>query len=209
MVVCRRVLTYSPGKTYLCGRAIRELQSLIHARTLYAFLAYKSREDVSALSIFHSLVFQLASGYDDLELMLCQSVQQSFKDSFDATADVLKTLICHAGPTYVVIDGLDEIKETDRQRVLQKLLDISGACDDLRLLFSSRAESDIRTLLEGQWSIRVDKCNTESIASFVNQSTEHWLSGHDFLPEVAADLRTLLEPVAFKAKGTLHVCARA
>lgn len=184
------------------------MQTLSGTRILYAFLAYKSREEVSALSIFHSLVFQLASGDDDLQPTLCQSVQQSFKDSFDATAKVLQTLIYHAGSTYIVLDGLDEIKESERHRLLEKLLEIMGDCDDLRVLFSSRAESDIQKLLEGQRSIRVDKCNTDSIAAFVDHRTEQWLALHNFLPGVAADLRALLKPVASKAQGTIKLYAR-
>lgn len=133
--------------------------------------------------------------------MLCQSGGEDLKSSVDAAANLLKTLLVCAGPTYIVIDGIDEIDEIERCRLLKQLLEVSKTCQEVKILMSSRAEADIADLLKDQVSIRVDSRNAGSIQTFVNQRIEEWFSKCSFLPEARAEIQGLLAPLASNAKG--------
>ena len=133
--------------------------------------------------------------------MLRQSGGEDLKSSADAATNLLKTLLVCAGPTYIVIDGMDEIDETERCRLLKRLLDVSKTCQEVKILISSRGEADIADLLKDQVSIRVDSRNAGSIQTFVNQRTEEWFSKCNFLPEAQAEIQGLLAPLASNAKG--------
>lgn len=170
-------------------------------RTIYAFLSYRFRSSSSALSILHSLIFQLASGYDDLEDVLCQAGGEILKSSVDAAANLLRTLLACAGPTYILIDGIDEIDEMERCRFLKQVLEVVKVCQEVKVLISSRAEADIADLLKDQASIRVDSRNAGSIQKFVNHRTAQWFDRCNFLPEARAEIQGLLAPLASNAKG--------
>jgi hypothetical protein len=136
-----------------------------------------------------------------LQDVLCQSGSENLKSSVDAAANLLRTLLVCAGPTYIVIDGMDEIDEIERCRLLKQLLELSKTCKDVKILLSSRAEADITDLLKNQVSIRVDSRNAGSIQTFVKQRTEKWFSECNFLPEAQAEIQGLLAPLASNAKG--------
>jgi hypothetical protein len=194
-------LTIRSGKTFLSSTVVHKAKEIEQTRTIYAFLSYRFRSSSSALSILHSLIFQLASDYDDLEDVLCQSGRENLKSSVDAAANLLRTLLVCAGPTYILIDGVDEIDEIERCRLLRQLLDVSKACQAVKILVSSRIEADIADFLKDQVSIRVDSRNGGSIQTFVNQRTEEWFSKCNFLPEAQAEIQGLLAPLASNAKG--------
>jgi hypothetical protein len=60
--------------------------------------------------------------------VLCELGGENLKCSFDAAASLLETLLVCAGPTYIVVDGMDEIDEIERCRLLKQLLDVPGTC---------------------------------------------------------------------------------
>ncbi|KAK5057894.1 hypothetical protein LTR84_011895 [Exophiala bonariae] len=189
------------GKTFLSSIIVHRAIEVEQTRTIYAFLSYRFRDTSSAVSILHSLLFQLASGHDDLEDILCQASTEVQKRSVDATANLLRTLLGCAGPTYILIDGMDEIEETERSRFLKQVLEVSRACQEVKILISSRAEADIADLLKDQVSIRVDSRNAGSIHTFVKRRTEEWFDKCEFLPEARDEIQGLLAPLASKAKG--------
>ena len=147
------------------------------------------------------MIFQLVSDNDDLQDVLCQSGGENLKSSVDAAANLLKTLLVCAGPTYIVIDGLDEIDETERCRLLKQLLEMPKTCYEVKIFMSSRAEADIADLLKNQVSISVDSRNAGSIQTFVNRRIEDWFGKCNFLPEAQAEIQSLLAPLASNAKG--------
>lgn len=104
--------------------------------------------------------------------MICQAGDENLKSSFDAAANLFESLLVGAGPTYIVIDGLDEIDEIERCRLLKRLLEMPETCHEVKILMSSRAEADMADLLKDQVSIRVDSRNAESIQTFVNRRIE-------------------------------------
>ena len=155
---------------------------------IYAFLNYIFRSGSIALSIIHPLIVRLTSGCDDLQDVLCQSVGEALKSSTGVASNLLTTLLARAGPTYIVIDGMDETDEIERCRLLNKLLEMSTTWQEVKIFGSGRAEADATDLLNDQTSIRVDGRNAGSIQTFANQCSEKGFRICNFCPEAEAEI---------------------
>lgn len=191
------------GKTFLSSTVIEKTKSL--GRTIFAFLSYTLSSSTSALSITHSLIFQLTSNDDNLQAVLCQLGRENLKSNINAATSFLTTLIDCAGPVYIIIDGLDEIDEIERSKLMRQLLDLSKNCLEIKILVSGRPEADITaTLHDKAVTIRVDKRNAGSIQAFVNWHTHKWFLDRAFLPEAQAEIERLLAPLASNSKGILY-----
>jgi hypothetical protein len=119
---------------------------------------------ISPLLILHSFIFQLTSGGETLQTLLCESAPENLKRDLSSTISVLKTILDYVGNPYIVVDGLDEIHELDRYRLLQELLVISNACNKVQILISCRPEVDLKSILQSKAAtIRVDQWNSGSI----------------------------------------------
>ncbi|KAK5235331.1 hypothetical protein LTR47_003516 [Exophiala xenobiotica] len=188
------------GKTLLSTAVITESQKTGIGKVVYTFLSYKDSSSPSALSIFHSLIFQLTADDEYLQEIVCQSSKEALKSSIDIATELLKTLI-HAAPVYIVIDGLDEIKELDRRQLLKQILELSEACAEVRILISSRNEVDIKQLLKDHTTIRVDLQNAGSIQKYVNQWVQKWFSERKFDSDERVEVEGLLAPLAAHARG--------
>ncbi|RYC87009.1 hypothetical protein BFJ63_vAg10141 [Fusarium oxysporum f. sp. narcissi] len=189
------------GKTLLASSVIKHTQSLDGTHTVFAFLTYLDSR-ISALSILHSLIFQLASTSLSLKTMLRQSDLQHLGNDFKVAATLFRTLIQSAGVVRVIIDGLDEIEPTQRSRLIKELVRLSGECEECHILLTSRAESDISGDLDGKTiDIQVDKNNAGSIQVFINQTMGEWFKERDFVPDVQDQLQGWAAPLAFRAKG--------
>lgn len=184
---------------------IKHTQSLDGTHTVFAFLTYLDSH-ISALSILHSLIFQLASTSLSLKTMLCQSDLQHLGNDFNIAAALFQTLIQSAGVVRVIIDGLDETELTQRSRLIRELVRLGGECEDCHILLTSRAESDISCDLDGKTiDIQVDENNAGSIQVFINKTMGEWFKERDFVPDVQDQLRGWAAPLAFRAKGLFSV----
>ncbi|KAH6876383.1 hypothetical protein B0T10DRAFT_198406 [Thelonectria olida] len=189
------------GKTLLASTVIRHTQSLDRTCTLFAFLTYKD-SNTTALSVLHSLIFQLASDSLNLKTALCQSSKQNLRSSLEVAGGLLESLLKCAGVVHVVIDGIDEIGQFERSKLLKELLRLGDACDECRIIISSRAEADISAILKGRTTdIQVDQRNSGSIQAFVNRRMEEWFNKNCFIPETRNELRGFFAPLASRAKG--------
>jgi hypothetical protein len=120
-----------------------------------------------------------------------------------SAVELLTTLLNTAGPVFIIIDGLDEIDETERTNLLYCLVKLSKSCDEVKILVCSRMEDDIRAVLdEKAIDIRVDSQNAGSIQAFINRRVQQWFLSRSFLPEACAEIQGLLAPLSSKAKGT-------
>lgn len=188
------------GKTFLAGTVIRKAKT--NRRVIFAFLSHQFSSTTSALSILHSLIFQLANDDDDLQAALCQSSRADLKNSIIVAVNLLATLLNSAGPVHIIIDGVDEIDETERGRLVRQLLDLSKSCKETKVLISCRPEADIKkTLASASTSVRVDNRNAGSIQAFLNSKSHTWFLDRDFLPNERAEIEGLLAPIAANAEG--------
>ncbi len=166
------------------------------------FLSHVHAANTSAVSIFHSLIFQLARGTEDLQATLCQSSRENLKSNLQSAVSLLKSLLDCAGVTFLIVDGVDEIEETQRRLLLEKLRDLSADCATARILICSREEDDIERILSpSSRKIRVDQQNSGSIQAFVSRQSSDWIAKNDFLPRERCEIEALLAPVASKAAG--------
>ncbi|KAL6796983.1 hypothetical protein J3E68DRAFT_450030 [Trichoderma sp. SZMC 28012] len=187
------------GKTHLAAMAI---DFAISTRSIFAFLSHANSSNTTALSIVHSLIFQLTSDDESLQAILCGSNRENFKNSLDVAISFLQTLLNSTGLVSIIIDGVDEIDLSEREKLLKKLCEISTACKKTLILISSRAEHDISTIMRPISStISVDTHNATSIQVFVDDWAQSWFSAHDFLQEDKSEIEYLLAPLSTKARG--------
>jgi len=206
------VLT-SAGKTFLACWVTSAAKKV--GRTIYAFPSHRDKDaegsgtqtlhaDTAAISIMHSLLFQLASHDANIQAMLTDSDRSDLQTNSKVAKELLADVLKYAGDTFVVIDGLDEVDEFQRVQFLTSLMEILDASADpkLKICISSRAEDDIARILEPRAvTIRIDKENTSAIFTYVNSRYEQWMGNSDFLDEGASEIKSLLQPVCAKAKG--------
>lgn len=137
--------------------------------------------------------------------VLCQSSRENLKSNLRTAAALLSTLLNCAGSAYIIIDGVDEIDVVERSRLLKQILELSKGCTDTKILISSRPESDISRILDGEaTTIRVDNRNSGSIQTFVTQYTQEWFQRRDFSPEAEEEIKGLLAQLAWKSKGIAY-----
>jgi len=131
---------------------------------------------------------------------------KEFKHDLKTVMKLLITLLCTAGPVFIVIDGFDEIDEIERARLLYCLLELSSSCDETKILVSSRIEDDIRAVLRDKAvEIRIDSRNAGSIQAFVSRRVHAWFLSRDFLSEARTEIMGLLAPLSSKSNGTYPV----
>ena len=192
------------GKTFLAGTVIDKCQSLGN-RPIFVFLSHVHAASTSAVSIFHSLIFQLAQSTEDLQATLCQSSPENLKSNLHSAVSLFKSLLDCAGVTFLVVDGVDEIEKRQRELFLAELFKLSAECDTARILICSRLEDDIERILGTSRKIRVDQRNSGSIQAFVSRQSSTWIAKNDFLPHERSEIEALLAPIASKADGASFV----
>ncbi|KAF5659325.1 NACHT domain-containing protein [Fusarium denticulatum] len=188
------------GKTYLSAAAIDHTRE--HHQTLFAFISHGMKSSQSALSILHSLVFQAAEDDQSFQAHLLDSKERELQGNTSFVLELLKTFLTTAGRTHIIIDGLDEMDEYERQILLKRFDELSKDCSDLRLMISSRAEDDIATTLKDKaTAIRVDHRNSGSIQTYIDQRWERWLANQGFATAVRRELFQSVAPILAKANG--------
>lgn len=157
---------------------------------------------MTALSIIHSLIFQLAEGNDGRVDVVCESMSVELKNNLIAAKDLLRSLILHAGSVCLVIDGVDEISQSERGRMVTELLVLLKSCAGLRVILSSRPEADLIRALEGTTvAMQVHDHNEENIERYVEESTQRMFKDRRILRRDQNEIKQLLAPVARRAKG--------
>ncbi|RHZ68337.1 hypothetical protein CDV55_105500 [Aspergillus turcosus] len=188
------------GKTFLAGGMVDKAYTIGH--TAFAFLSHAFSSSTSALSVLLSLLFQLASQHEDLQDVLCHSINDRIKSNVTVAVDALKAVLDCAGHVFLIVDGLDEIDVIERGVLLEKLLHLSHECRETRILISSRREDDIRDILKGSSEmIRVNGRNEESIQAFVDYQLKQIFQSRRFPPQIQDEIKRSLAPLASKAKG--------
>ncbi|CZR41601.1 uncharacterized protein FPRO_11190 [Fusarium proliferatum ET1] len=194
------------GKTFLASTAVDRTKDLGHS--LFALLSY--RNDLkSPIPIYHSLIFQLASQDRDLRTVLCSTIMDTTKDlkrdlkgNSKFALNTFSKLLQAAGPTYITIDGLDEIDDFTQQAFLHLLLDELKSLPHVKLLVSSRRVERIERILKPVAAILpIDQKNSGCIKAYVSRRSGEWLNNSYFDSDARSEIRELLNPLALKADG--------
>lgn len=150
----------------------------------------------------HSLIFQLAERDEERLEVVCESMGEELKSDLSAVTDLLKSLILHAGLVCLVVDGVDEIRKSERGRMVTALLGLVKSCDDLRVIFSSRPEADLARTLDGTAvAIQVHEHNEQNIEWYVKESAQKMFKDRGILRRDHDEIKKLLAPIARRAKG--------
>jgi hypothetical protein len=125
--------------------------------------------------------------------------------SLEFTAELFANLVKGAGHIFIVIDGIDEMAQPEGQSLLNALTGQLKPCQDLKLLVSSRAESDIAIALgKDVPSARVDHKNISDIEAYIEKKTDDWLPELRFYgadDSMCSQAKLLLKSISSKAKG--------
>lgn len=183
---------------------IDKIRAFNHYNSLFAFLTYKD-PDISLVKIYHSFIFQLLLENPHLQPVLSAEYRGNQRRILSDTGHVrglLLDLLQAVDVTYIVLDGLDEINQIERQFVLKELLEINRDSANTKLLLSSRIEPDIVRLLPmNVENERVDDKNIDDIQGYVQIRTEEWLTSSPFDIETSGEIRKLLIPLPTKSGG--------
>lgn len=171
------------------------------------------------MKVFQSLIFQLLLENKALRAVIHEAYLSHYRQ-LTGDRDFVKTLfydlLQDSGPTYIVIDGLDEVDEIEGRFLLKSLLNTLKICDNVKLLISCRSERSIaRELDRAATSLRVHQLNQDDIATYIRQEADDLLARfQDWGAEedTFVAVRTALDTVVDKAKGRgrreLSICSR-
>jgi hypothetical protein len=169
--------------------------------SLFAFLTYACSK-TTALSILHSLIFQLAANDADLQTIVCHSSGEKFRSSVEEATSVFRALLYGSKQVYITIDGLDEVEPVARCRILKILLQMASEIGTLGLLVSCRPEADLTDLLkDNSATIRVNDLNFGGIEAYITQRKLVLYNEREFIPEAQNEMDALLAPLATKSEG--------
>lgn len=203
--ICPHSLICLLGKTHLSSLIVDKIKKT-PSKCLFAFLSYKHQQTLSAISLLHSLIIQLVTEDETLQAVLCKSFHSNrgeLKGNTKTAKDLLSELLLCAGPTYLIVDGLDEVEEGERQIILDALLKVLNRCSQMKLCISSRPEHDIsRALKMSAEVIRVNHNNSGCIQAYVTKRTNEWLDQQEGLEDNArSEIQGILAPLSAKANG--------
>ncbi|KAI0152566.1 hypothetical protein F4776DRAFT_659492 [Hypoxylon sp. NC0597] len=190
------------GKTFLVGNLIKRMQDS-GQRVLFALLSHDNQAAGDTVKVFHSLLFQLLESDPTLRPILHDSFQSDYrklKNDTDFVLDLLCRILNGLSPSFIILDGLDELDEPSWKHLLSRILEISKRCPETKLLISSREERDISLQLNSKAvPLRVDHKNSQDIDSFIQLECEDLLLE---MKSYGAD-----EPTCLKVKEKLHTIA--
>jgi nucleoside-triphosphatase THEP1 len=188
------------GKTYLAAAAINHAKK--NYQTIFIFASHTNQKTLTALSVIQSLIFQAVVDKKDLQTVLVESSERDLNSNTSYASDLLKSLLVSAGPTYIVIDGLDEMEESEQQILLQKLETVVKDCNELKILICSRVEDNItQSLAKKARFIRVDRRNLGSIQGYINTRSQEWMDNCNFDVGTKSEVIRLLSSLSACAKG--------
>ncbi|GKZ31234.1 hypothetical protein AbraIFM66950_011525 [Aspergillus brasiliensis] len=188
------------GKTYLCAAAVGRARE--RHRVLFALVSHAAKKTTTALGVLQSMIFQAAEEDHDLQAILLEAKERELRGNTLYVTELLKAYLKTASQMYIMIDGLDEMDEHERQVLLERLEEIAKECRDLRILISCRPEGDIsRKLEKNAFAIKVNDRNAGSIQHYVDHRAHDWISSLGCSPSMETELRGLLSPLAAKAAG--------
>ena len=172
---------------------------------LFAFLSFQQRETTTVVSVIHSLIFQLLYKNQHLRPALIKAYENDYTDLqsyVEYNQQLLTDLLQCVEAPYIVIDGLDEIAEKERQFLLKGLLQVSNQCPELKVLISSREEKDISTSLHLKaLSLQIRQKNAEDIQKYFDYRVKEWLDSLDIDDDTYLSLENLVQSIPGKAEG--------
>jgi len=177
---------------------------------LFAFISHETQSVGLTLNVLQSLLFQALEEVPSLRLLLPDPSDPDHKKlarEQGFVKELLCTILKSIGPTFMVLDGLDEIEEDALKDLLPVILDMEKNCPETKVLFSSREARHIALVLEKHattTTLRVDKNNTGDIQAFVQTESSDLLLEMESCgagEQERSRIQGALESIATKSEG--------
>ena len=200
------------GKSFLAAGVVDRIFENREATSIlcYFFCSFSEPLSLSVRTILESLIKQLLfiKGYKTPGLL--SQVENLFrsvtgKPSVMKLREFLQVLVKDTPETlYIIMDGLDECKETDRTDIIDILkswVNLSGVGVVKAILFC-RTEEDIRLRLQDHPAIIVSNNNMADIRSYINAEIVKRKRDVCVLSEIDPTLvEEIITTLADRAKG--------
>ena len=192
------------GKSHLSATFVSNMTRK-KENMLFVFLSFQHRDSTGLVAVLHTLIFQLLYKCQHLRPALLKAYEfdtRALQSFVDFNQQFLMDLLQCVGATYVVLDGLDEIPEAERQALLKGFIHMTNQCPDLKVMVSSREETDICNILYLKAiSLRIGLKNAEDIELYFIDRAERWLDTLDIDDAAYSDIKSRLNSVPKKAEG--------
>lgn len=185
-----------------------ESRNIVPGNATFAFfLSDRSRGLHSATSILRTIAYFMI-GADKSLLHLFSELQEGQRGKQNVknrkSLEILVENLISAKTlkrVYLIIDGVDEIDNTERMPLIDFLIDLSKRHpQSISVLISSREEWDIKAKLVSYPRITVNEKNGKDIAHYVAAEKEALIS--KFHPHLSVDeARHMLQPLPLKSDG--------
>lgn len=207
-----KVLIVFPGKTVLVANSINRMRQ-VEAQLLFVFLSFDDKEQDYAVKVLHSLMCQMTNRSPHMWPILHERYitdAGKLKSNWSYLEDLFIELVRDAGLTFIIVDGVDEVDQSQRAFLLKSLMRVKESCKNVKLLISSRLEADIARALEKKAVvIRVDHRNAEDIETYVHHEVDEWLPrliGYGASETTSSQIKTALKCINEKANGNVAGC---
>lgn len=173
------------------------------------FLSHQDKEQGKIIHVLHSLLFQILETNLRARQIVYRAAENDHRglcSDHNMVQEVLCDVMIENGPTYIIVDGLDEIPEAVQKKLLGSLLTVADTCDNTKLLLSSRKERLIASTLFGRAiDLQVDENNGKEIEAFVDSEAKaliQQLSYNGVDDTTCAAMQKTLMEVARRSHGT-------
>jgi hypothetical protein len=160
--------------------------------------------------VLQSLIFQLILKNKSLSPIIHEAYLSNYASltgNREFVKDLFLALVRDSGPVFIVIDGVDEARESDGSFLLKSLIAVAKSDKNIMLLISSRPERAIsKELALLAISVRVEENNADDIATFVEYEGKQIVSqfeeyGAD--EDVCMEITTAISNLSRKAQGMI------
>jgi hypothetical protein len=156
----------------------------------YVYCNYKAQEEQDASTMLAAILRQLVQGRPSVagpvERLYRQHADRGTRPSFNAISGALQDTLARYPTAYIVIDALDECRDTDgaRRQFLTRLQDLQAG-RDVRLMVTSRFIPEIEDRFKGALRLEV-RASREDVVRFVAGQIDRLPSFIKVRPELQA-----------------------
>lgn len=161
----------------------------------------RNKEIQTATAVLRSVIFQILEADQTLLPIVDEVNQNSYPDlrALSKLEEIVSTLLqnTESKKVYLILDGLDEIDDKERGRLVPIILRF---CDSgkFKLLVSSRALADLKASFSNHPLITSNEHNQDDISLYV-RSEQRGLEDLFLISQREAE--SILQPISERAKG--------
>lgn len=165
------------------------------------FLSDRNKENQTATAVLRTVIYQILETDQTLLPIMNEVNQNSYPDlrALSKLEEMVSTLLqnTESKKVYMILDGLDEIDDKERGRLVPVILRF---CDSgkFKLLVSSRALADLKDSFSSHPLITSNEHNQDDISLYV-RSEQRGLEQLFHISQREAE--SILQPISERAKG--------